>query len=178
MEPVTINLDGLNSLGPHIYLSVYVLATAFFGLIARRSIRLAGVTKGDISMTHTIKGAVTGCIGIIVFLATLCSGNDMFDRAIRVADHNSAAGHQGYVGMDFYERAVEERDLAKRVYKQTVGERNLARERLTLAEGDREKLIMQMEAELTSKEIERVLSRKVYLPSSTATGENDGTHDN
>ncbi len=97
MDPVTINLSGLNELagqyGPYGYLIAYVLITAFLGINVRRHIRLSGVTQGDIQVAHVARAIVAGIIGAIMFFVTLDSGNDMFNRSIRITkleQHNDS----------------------------------------------------------------------------------------
>ncbi len=88
MDPVTINLPDV-VWGPYAWLAAYVLGTGFLGLFSRRHIRLAGITKGDEQGSHTVAGIVSGILGIVAFIVTLCSSNSMFNRSIVLADNGT-----------------------------------------------------------------------------------------
>lgn len=88
MEPITLNLPDLGQWAPYGWLAAYMLAVAFFGGISYRHIRLAGVSTGEVQNAHMATFIVSGILGLALFIAALCSANELFDRSIRLADKN------------------------------------------------------------------------------------------
>ncbi len=129
MEPVTIDLAGLTEWGPYAYLSAYALVTVFLGFIARGHIRSAGATKGDVQASHVASSIVSGLVGIVTAIFTLCSSSQMFDRSIVFADQSKGA----MVAVDVYERAVEKRNFVREKLE-------IAYRELEIVKADKEKL--------------------------------------
>ena len=98
MEPMTINLDGLNSIGQYVYPLIYVLVSAFFGTISRRHFGHAGECLGGDTRdglgrreamkgrTHIVNGSVTGTLGVAAFVAALVTSIILFNHAVDKAD--------------------------------------------------------------------------------------------
>lgn len=86
MDPVTIDLPDVGTWGPYGWLTAYVLATGFLCLFSCRHILLSGKTTGDAQVSYIASGILSGVLGLIVFIATLCSANKMFNRSIELAN--------------------------------------------------------------------------------------------
>ena len=88
MEPITLNLPDLGQWAPYGWLAAYMLAVAFLGGLSYRHIRLAGVTKGEVQNAHSVTFVVSGLLAVVVFMVTLGSANELFNRSIRLADQS------------------------------------------------------------------------------------------
>lgn len=180
MEPVTIDLSGVGELGPYVYLLAYILVTTFFGGISRRHIRLAGSSaSSDVANAHGISGAISGALGIVLFIMTLVATGSMFSKSLESRqavvthrEYTSALNELNEVQHKLVIARASAKASAKASYAHATRELDgtkldlaAVRRRLDVAQAENTELIQIIEGERSLKVGEKTLTLEEIMGS-------------